>query len=194
MKNAQRLVALLAILVTLMAYAAFAATTTDNSASATPPERPAGGPQMRGPGMGGLPLLGALRALDLTSDQQTAVKAIMEKSRDAAQTAGKALGDAQKAFRDAVVADANEAAIRAAATAVATAMGDQAVLQVKTSVAIKALLTKDQLTKLAEIQSQMKNRPEGAADGGPRGGRMDGPMGGPGNRPDGPGIEPQPLD
>jgi Spy/CpxP family protein refolding chaperone len=196
MKNQQRLIALLAILVTVLAYASFAATTDDsqNQTPLPPPQGPMGGPggpQMRpGMGQGGLPLLGALRALDLTADQQTAVKAIMDKNRDAMRTAGKAVGDANKAFHDAVAADANEPAIRTAATAVATAMANHAVLQVKTSIAIKALLTTDQLQKLADMQAKMKDRPAG-----PMGGQMDGPRGDFG-RPDGPGPrpEPQPID
>jgi Spy/CpxP family protein refolding chaperone len=196
MKNQQRLIALLAILVTVLAYASFAAATDDTQTLPPPPQGQGpmdgpGGPQMR-PGMapGGLPLLGALRALDLTTDQQTAVKAIMDKNRDAMQTAGKAVAEANKAFRDAVAADANEPAIRTAATAVATAMANHAVLQVKASIAIKALLTKEQLQKLTDMQAQMKNRPAG-----PMGGQMDGPRGGFG-RPDGPGArpEPQPVD
>jgi Spy/CpxP family protein refolding chaperone len=141
---------------------------------------------MRGPGQGGLLLLGMLRQLDLTTDQQIAVKALMEKNRDAAQAAGKALGDAQKALHDAIIAEANEPAIRTAATAVATAMGNQAVLQVKTVTAIKALLTKDQLQKLADMQAKAKDRP--AMPDGPK----DGPRGdfGPGPGPE----ESQPID
>lgn len=192
MKNQKRLIALLAILVTVLAtYTAFAATTdtTQTTPPPAPPQGPMGGPGgpgMRGPGMGGgIPLLGMLRQLDLTTDQQTAVKAIMDKSRDAAQAAEKALAEAQKAFHDAVAADANEPAIRTAATAVATAMGNQAVLKVKTSTAIKALLTADQLKKLTDLQAQMKNRPlppQGAPAGGPDGGF---------GRPDGPGPRPE---
>ena len=95
MKNQQRLIALLAILVTILAYAAFAATTADtqNQTPPPPPQGPTdglggpGGPGMRDAGQrpGGPGFMLPLQALDLTSDQKDAVKAILEANRQASQ-------------------------------------------------------------------------------------------------------------
>ena len=200
MKNQQRLIALLAILVTILAYAAFAATTADtqNQTPPPPPQGPTdglggpGGPGMRDAGQrpGGPGFMLPLQALDLTSDQKDAVKAILEANRQASQAARKAVGEATRTLHEAIANDANDLAIRNAAAAMATAAADQGILQVKVSTAIKALLTKDQLQKLADIRAQIKDRPAGPMDG-----QMDGPRGGFG-RPDGPqfGPEPEPLD
>ena len=119
-----------------------------------------GGPGMRGGpggpgGMFGLPL----RALELTDAQREQVKAIMESHRDAQKAAGDKMMEARKALHDAIAADAfDEAAIRAAAGAVAALDADAAVQQARIRAEIFAILTPEQVKKAKELRTGMENR------------------------------------
>jgi Spy/CpxP family protein refolding chaperone len=119
-----------------------------------------GGPGMRGGpggsgGMFGLPL----RALELTDAQREQVKAIMASHRDAQKAAGDKMMEARKALHDAIAADAfDEAAIRAAAGAVAALDADAAVQQARIRAEVFAILTPEQAKKAKELRIEMENR------------------------------------
>jgi protein CpxP len=120
-----------------------------------------GGPGMRGGpgggpfGMAGLPL----RELDLTDAQREQVKAIMASHRDEQKATGDKMMAARKALHDAIAADVfDEAAVRAAAGAVAALDADAAVLQAKIHGEVFAILTPEQVKKAKELRSEMEDR------------------------------------
>lgn len=108
--------------------------------------------------------------LELTNEQVTkleAIKAKTEAGNEAVQAKRAALGEAVKSGAD-------ESAIRAAATELGSAIGDQVVLRVGAKAEIDGLLTDGQKTKLEEIQQQyLQKRTEKAeawkSSGGPAG-------------------------
>lgn len=123
------------------------------------------GPGM-GPGMGmgmGGPMgpahsnaLGAIGAwLNLTDEQKTQIRQIQEQGKTDAEAAQKAVDDARGALHDAVIGGAAEADIRAAATALGEAIGNQAVLHAKTVAAAKAVLTDEQRKKFDEMRAKL---------------------------------------
>jgi Spy/CpxP family protein refolding chaperone len=168
MKETFKIATLIVVIVGAVAYMVTAA---DQRPSPPPAFAQApGGPGARGPGMhpGGPGPMLPLDALDLTSDQRQAVRDILDKNRDAAQAAAKAAGEATRALHEAIASDANETTIRIAATTMADAAASEGILQVKTSKAIKALLTSDQIARLDRIRAEMKNLPF-VPQGGPAG-------------------------
>jgi Spy/CpxP family protein refolding chaperone len=106
------------------------------------------------PGMWGM-----LSRLDLTDEQKESVKQITEAAKEKNKTAAEAVGEARKALQEAVV-EGDETAIRKAATNLGKVLGDQAVLKFQTRTSIKAVLTPEQLQKLAELKATMKERAE----------------------------------
>jgi len=104
------------------------------------------------PGMWGM-----LGRLELTDKQKESVKQITEAAKEKNKKADEAVGEARKALHEAVV-KGDETAIREAAMNLGKVLGDQAVLKAQTMVSIKAVLTPEQLQKLDEFGSAMKER------------------------------------
>jgi periplasmic protein CpxP/Spy len=120
-----------------------------------------GGPGMRGgPGGGPGGMFGPeLRALDLTDAQREQVKAIMESHREEQKAVRDKMMTARKALHDAIAADGfDEAAIRAAAGAVAALDADAAVQQARIHAEVFAILTPEQVKKAKELRTEMENR------------------------------------
>jgi len=92
--------------------------------------------------------------LELTDEQVTkldAIKAKAEAGRQVVQVKRAALAEAVKS-------GAEESAIRAAATELGNAIGDQAVLKVGAKAEIDGILTDAQKTKLEELKQQYQQR------------------------------------
>ncbi len=104
------------------------------------------------PGMQGM-----LGELELTDEQKESVKQINKAAKERNKTAAEAVGEARKVLREAVV-KGDETAVRKAATNLGKVLGDQAVLKVQTTASIKAVLTPEQLKKLEELKTTMKER------------------------------------
>jgi Spy/CpxP family protein refolding chaperone len=121
-----------------------------------------------GPGMGlgmqaGGPMgpphsnaLGAIGAwLNLTDEQKAQIRQIQEQGKADAEAAQDAVATARDGLHDAVIGGAAEADIRAAATALGEAIGNQAVLHAKTVAAAKAVLTDEQRKKFDEMRAKL---------------------------------------
>jgi len=127
------------------------------------PQRPFDGPGQAGiePPMGGIDLGRQIqmltRTLDLTPEQQEAIKAILDEHRDAAQANRDAIRQTSVELRKAVM-DGNPEAAEKLAEKLADAIIEQAVGQAETMKAVKAELTDEQLQKLDEIKTQMRDR------------------------------------
>jgi periplasmic protein CpxP/Spy len=114
-----------------------------------------GGPG--GPGFGGA--MGLLRGLDLTDEQRTKVRELMDGNREALEAIGDRLVAAHRAQNEAVTASPyDEQAIRAKAADVAAVMADAAVLHAKIHSEVFALLTPEQQAKAAELKAQRQAR------------------------------------
>jgi len=125
-----------------------------------------------GPGPGGLLRLGWW--LDLTEEQTKQLETIYDKGRADANTAADAVVSARDALHKAVVSGATEEQIRAAATALGTAIGNQAALAAKTLASAKTVLTDEQRKELERIQTKMtplQHRRSPMAGSGPASGR-----------------------
>jgi len=153
--------------------------------------RQAPGPMGPGGPGGGCPLCGSLGQgpgavlglawwLDLTEDQTKQIRTIHEKAQADANTAAAAVVIARDALHKAVTTGATEEQIRAAATTLGTAIGNQAALQAKTLTSVKAVLTDEQRKELDKIQQKLApprhrggpmtgNAFRGGWGGGPRG-------------------------
>ena len=109
-----------------------------------------GGPLGIGPGF---------RELDLTDDQQAQLKSIADSHRDEFQAAGQKIGTAREGMRALVEADSiNESAIRAKSAEIATAEADLLILNAKVRQESMQVLTSEQLQKLNELRTAMKQR------------------------------------
>jgi Spy/CpxP family protein refolding chaperone len=131
-------------------------------------------------------IMGAImQKLDLTDAQREKIETIMDDNHAKASAARRAVEKTRRALEEATASDANEPAIRKAAAALGTALGDEAVLKVKTMKDIKAVLTPDQIKKLDEIKTEMKSRPMRPMQGGQsgQGGQKNRPMGPPPSEP-----------
>lgn len=117
------------------------------------------GPRRGGPGGAPDRMMMVLQRLDLTEQQRSEIRTILDGSRDETRTAREAVMKARQTLDAAVTGDANEAAIRNAANAVGKAIGDEAVLKAKTLANIKAKLTAEQLAKFKEIMAEKPGRP-----------------------------------
>lgn len=123
---------------------------------------PPGG--MRGPGgpMGpmGMGIGPGFRELDLTDDQKTQVKSIV----DSHQAEFKAVGETMRAARDGmqslIEADTlDESAVRAKSVEVAAAEADAAILNAKVRAQTQQILTAEQLAKLKELKASRDSMP-----------------------------------
>ena len=118
-------------------------------------------PGMRGPGGPmGMGIGPGFRELDLTDDQRTQIKSIMESH----QAEFKAAGDKMRAVREGMQAlieadTLDEAAIRAKSAEVAAAEADSAILGAKVRQQTLQVLTSEQLTKLKELQASRQGGP-----------------------------------
>jgi Spy/CpxP family protein refolding chaperone len=176
--NMRAKIMFLAGLVAVFMWSGYTLAATQDSNDGPPPMGPGGPPMGPGPGGAGGIIGVIMQRLDLTDDQHDKIETILDTSRDKVEKAQKAVGTARKALDDAVAGDANEAAIRSAATALGAAIGDEAVLRAATMKEIKAVLTAEQLKTLEEIQARMKARVGRPPQDGPRGQRPR-PMGPP---------------
>jgi Spy/CpxP family protein refolding chaperone len=144
-------------------------------------------PGPMGPGMGGPG--GLLRLgwwLDLTEEQTRQIKAIYDKGQADATATADAVVSARDALHKAVVSGASEEQIRAAATTLGTAIGNQAALAAKTLAAAKTVLTDEQRKELEKIQAKVtppQHRGGPMAGNGPAHGRGGGPNRGAGGPP-----------
>jgi Spy/CpxP family protein refolding chaperone len=125
---------------------------------------PAGGAGMRGQGMG--PGGGPMAALKLTSEQHEQIQAIMQKQRDANQTAMVQVRELRKQLHAAIYADGNEGAAVKLATEIATI---EATHRVQMQLALKTVLTPEQLKIV--LDSGMDFPPAGMGPGAMRGRR-----------------------
>ena len=83
----------------------------------------------------------------------------MESHREGQKAEREKMMTARKALHDAIAADAfDEAAIRAAAGAVAALDADAAVLQARIRAEIFGILTPEQVKKAKELRTEMENR------------------------------------
>ena len=105
-----------------------------------------------GPAPGGLLRLGWW--LDLTEEQTKQIQSIYNKAQTDANTAADAVASARDALHKAVISGATEAQIQTAATALGTAIGNQAALAAKTVASAKAVLTDGQRQALEKIQTK----------------------------------------
>jgi periplasmic protein CpxP/Spy len=124
-----------------------------------------GGPGgfLRGPGGPGRPGLGGpiglLRGLDLSDEQRTRVREVLEANREAQKAIGDRMAAAHQAQDVAVTASPyDEQAIRAKSADVAEVMADAAVLRAKIHSEVFALLTPEQQAKAAELKAQRQSR------------------------------------
>ena len=101
---------------------------------------------------GGLSRLGWW--LDLTAEQTKQIETVYEKAQADANTAAEAVVSARDALHKAVTGGATEEQIRAAATALGTALGNQAALAAKTLTSAKTVLTDEQRKALEKIQTK----------------------------------------
>lgn len=97
-----------------------------------------------------------MRQLDLTDEQREQIKGILEANQEGLETAREAVQDATKALHEAVINDAGEADIRAAATGLGTAIGNEAVLRSAMMASVKQVLTPDQLAQLEKIKGRVR--------------------------------------
>jgi periplasmic protein CpxP/Spy len=111
-----------------------------------------------GPGGFGAPML-LLRQLDLTEDQRTQVRQVMDSHRDELKAVGERLTAAHKVQNDAITATQfDESAVRAATADLAAVLGDAAVLHAKVHSEVFALLTPEQQAKAAELKAAREAR------------------------------------
>jgi Spy/CpxP family protein refolding chaperone len=104
------------------------------------------------------------RRLDLTDEQREQIRQIRQTHREQQQNARQAVADARKALQDAIATDAEPAEIRTAATALGTAIGEQAVVRANTLKAIKEILTDEQREELEKMKQQGQRFRERARD------------------------------
>ena len=117
------------------------------------------GPGMPGPRGRGPRLDFGLRGVELTDAQREQVRSIMESHRTEFETVGRALGDAHRAFGEATRAESvDESTIRTRASAVASAMADEAILRSKVRSEVHALLTPEQQQQLKDREAAMQKR------------------------------------
>jgi len=143
------------------------------------PAHRGGGPNQWGMGMGTVPHAGgpmgpgacvfccpfgpahssvlgpAAWSLNLTDEQIKQIRSVYDQARADANSVRQAVAKAQIALHQAVTGGATEAQIRAAATTLATAIGDQAALHAKTLTAVKAVLTDAQRKELDSIPEKL---------------------------------------
>ena len=144
-------------------------------------ERGGPGPGPRQGGAPGMGIMHLLRQLDLTQEQHEVVRAILDAKTEAAQATREAIQAARQSLHEAIMEEADDAVIRAIATTMAQAVGDEAIQQVAVTKEIKNVLTqaqKDQLvTLISQAPEDRQRGPQGPPSGmgrGPGRGRMQG--------------------
>ena len=125
------------------------------------------GPGMRGPGgPGGPGMLGIPPGIDLTEEQRTQVRGIMESHRDQMQQVGEKVRTAREGLQALIEADTlDEAAVRAKAAEVGAAEADAAIMQAKIRAEVYQILTPEQLQKVKDFRA---SHPGPGGRGGPR--------------------------
>lgn len=132
----------------------------------------AGGPQGRmqhsgAPSQGGLGqmLLGRVaEKLELTEDQKTEIKAIVEGNKENIKKSHEAIRDAMQKLNEAAEKGV-EAEIIAAGKAVGDAHTERALQQANIAKQIKEVLTDEQEAKLKELKAEMKERMQQRREG-----------------------------
>ena len=100
------------------------------------------------------------RELDLTEEQRTQVKAIVDSHQDEFKAVGAKMRAARESMRTLIEADTlDEAAVRAKSTEVAAAEAEVAILSAKVRQQTLQVLTSEQLAKLKEQQAARKASP-----------------------------------
>jgi periplasmic protein CpxP/Spy len=108
-------------------------------------------------GFGGFGL--ALRQLDLTDAQREQVRSLFEQNRDEMRAAGEKLRTARRGLHDAASAGVvDEAAIRTAAEALATAEAEAAISRARVHAQVWQILTPEQQAKAKELRQQREQR------------------------------------
>jgi Spy/CpxP family protein refolding chaperone len=103
------------------------------------------------------------RALDLSDDQKTQIKAILKSHSSEIETQMKASAAARQAVHEAVLAQpVDEAAIRAAAQRLGEIHADGAVLFAKIRTEVQPLLTDEQRAKIQKFRDRARNRADSA--------------------------------
>jgi Spy/CpxP family protein refolding chaperone len=104
------------------------------------------------------------RRLGLTNEQRDQIRQIRQTHRKEQQNARQTVADARKALQDAIATDAEPEEIRKAASALGTAIGEQAIQRVNTVKAIKEILTNEQIEQLENIGERSQRFRERARD------------------------------
>jgi Spy/CpxP family protein refolding chaperone len=103
------------------------------------------------------------RALDLTDDQKSQIKAILKTHASEIETQMKASAEARRAVHEAVLAQpVDEAAIRAAAQRLGEIHADGAVLFAKIRTEVQPLLTEEQRGKIQKFRERARHRADSA--------------------------------
>ncbi|HEX2344833.1 MAG TPA: Spy/CpxP family protein refolding chaperone [Vicinamibacterales bacterium] len=101
----------------------------------------------------------ALRELDLTEAQQQEIRSIHEQNREAGRGVGEKLREARRALHEATVADPiDEAAIRAAAGALANAEAEAAISRARVHAQVWKVLTPEQQEKAKSLRTERRER------------------------------------
>lgn len=109
--------------------------------------------------------------LQLTDAQRTKLEAIREENREKTQELQTAVRDATMALNEAVEAG-DDAKIAAAGKALGDAYTKQALHRAAVTKQVKAVLTQEQITKLQDLRTQMRERMmQRRQDGGPQAGQ-----------------------
>jgi protein CpxP len=99
------------------------------------------------------------KALNLTSQQQDAIKAIFEKNRPQVKAQVQEMKSERQTLHSLIQADAiDEAAIRAQSAKVAAIQADLAVQRARSGQEIRALLTPEQVQKFKALQAKRESR------------------------------------
>jgi Spy/CpxP family protein refolding chaperone len=105
------------------------------------------------------------RALDLSGDQQTAIKDVLRNHAGEITAQMNASRAARRALREAMVATpSDEAAIRARAADAGRVQGDGAVLFARIRAELEPILTPEQRDKAKKFQSRVRDRGDNAAE------------------------------
>ncbi len=125
-------------------------------------QRPMMGRRMgRAGGRGMAPGANLMAQLNLTQAQKDQMKAIQEQQRTDGQAVHDRLRDARAKLRDAMKSDIpDEAAVKAAAGAVASIQAEQFVLQARVKGQRMKVLTPEQLKQLTDARARMAERTE----------------------------------
>ena len=108
---------------------------------------------------GGGPLGLALHRLDLTAEQRTAIRAVLDAEQPALEALRERIRESEEAFVEAhPPTEFDEAAIRAHAAEQAPLLSDLAVAEARIRAKALALLTPEQLAELETMRSRMQER------------------------------------